>query len=191
MSFSSRVAVSMSKNRCFNLPESVLWKDRVPNGGDPVDKRILRNPPAMQTLPLSHRHQWYQWSGEEGNKKWKLHLPQSKKESTKQHQKGYENIPKSQSFNHPSIFQSIHSSIDSCMVDVPVGPHVRQGTRSSDLNQRNRFFTNKSLGGVFFLKGFLNFTWIVCFIIDQAEEDEIWVKSWKHCLKMGLPIGTL
>lgn len=36
------------------------------------------------------------------------------------------------------------------MVDVPVGPHVRQGTRSSDLNQRNRCFTNKSLEVFFF-----------------------------------------
>ena len=79
-----------------------------------------------------------------------------KKESTKQHQKSYPNIPKSQSFNHPSIFQSIHSSIDSCMVDVPVGPHVRQGTRSSDLNQRNRCFTNKSLE-VFFPEGIPEF----------------------------------
>lgn len=93
---------------------------------------------------------------QESIKKWKLRFAQSKKESTKQHEKSYPNIPKSQSFNHPSIFQSIHSWIDSCMVDVPVGPHVRQGTRSSDLNQRNRCFTNKSLE-VFFSEGFPEF----------------------------------
>lgn len=40
-----------------------------------------------------------------------------------------------------------------------------------------QMFHQQILGGVFFLKGFLNFTWIVCFIIDQDEEGEIWVKS--------------
>ena len=87
---------------------------------------------------------------------WKRYLAQSKQDYTKQHRKSHQNIPKSQFLNHPSIVWSIHSSIDSCMVDVPVGPHVRQGTRSSDLNQRNRFFTNKSLE-VFFFEGFPEF----------------------------------